>query len=88
MARRIIDPFFRNLHKRLEEAINDRMVKITEGGSSVRGMEGILIDPFNTTLMYEKDVAVIKAYQEVINLGYEIDREMFGTKHSEDDGDD
>ena len=87
MARRITDPFFRKLHERLESAIRDRIVKMTEGGSSVRGMEGILIDPFNTTLMYEKDVAVIKAYQDIVNLCYEIDREVFGTKHIEDDGD-
>lgn len=84
MAGRIIDPFFKKLHARLEDAIRDRIEKIANGGSSVRSVEGILIDPFNTTLMYGKDVAVIQTYQDIINLCYEIDREEFGAKHTED----
>jgi len=87
MAPRVTDPFFKKLHIRLLEEIDKRASSLINGGAFVRGDKGLLVDPINTASKYEKDVAVIKAYQDIIELGLEIDREMFGTKHIED-GDD
>lgn len=85
MTVRITDPFFRQFYNRLVEELDKRIHALAEGGASVRGVEGILLDPVNTAMKYEKDTAVIQAYKDIIELGLEIDREMFGTKRVGDD---
>lgn len=87
MARVISDPFFRQLNARLQGEIENRIYALTEGGSSVHGDRGLLLDPVNTAIKYKEDIAIIKTYRDVIELCFEIDREVFGTKHTEE-GDD
>lgn len=87
MSPRLTDPFFRVLYTRLSEEIENRRQVLAGGGSSVRGENGLLLDPVNTAIKYERDVATIEAYNQVLRLGLQIDRELFGTKHNEDDGD-
>lgn len=87
MPRIISDPFFRQLHARIIEEVNKRVDALVQGGSIVRGDKGLLLDPVNTATKYQVDVAVIKTYQDIIELGFEIDREVFGVKHN-NDGDD
>ena len=88
MARAPVDPFFKKLHERLFEEVTNRIHALAESGASVRSNEGLLLDPVNTAIKYEKDVAVIRAYQEVIALCFELDRETFGGKYNNEDGDD
>lgn len=88
MPRAPVDPFFKKLHERLFEEVTKRIEKLADSGASVRSNEGLLLDPVNTAIKYQTDVAVIRAYQEVIALCFEIDRETFGGRYNnEDDGD-
>lgn len=84
---RITDPFFKQLYTRLVEELDNRVVSLSENGAAVRGDQGLLLDPFNTAMKYQIDVAVIKAYRDVIELGFEIDRENHGGKANKDNGD-
>jgi len=84
---RISDPFFRQLYSRLEEDLQARKEILSNGGSTIRGASGMLVDVANTALRYSESVAYIQALQKVIDLGIEIDQQIYGTASSQNDGD-
>lgn len=59
---------------------------IAAGGSLTLGKDAE-VDVQATAMKYKGDTAYIKALQAVIELGFEIDREIYGTKNT-DNGDD
>lgn len=79
----ISDPFFRKLHEQLLEMRNDRIGAIIDGRSNVNSNEGLLIDPVNTTIKYNKDLAVLQTLDDVIELGLKLDYEIFGTRQNQ-----
>lgn len=80
---RIQDPFFKQLYKRLDEELQNRVHVISSGGSKVSNASGMLVDVANTALKYSADVSYIQALQLVIDLGLEIDKQIYGSTQSE-----
>lgn len=83
----ITDPFFRQLYSKLAEELENRKVMIASGGSLTLG-EGAGVDIAATAMKYKGDVSYIEALQFVIELGFDIDREIYGTRKAQVDGDD
>lgn len=82
----ITDPFLRQLYTKLAEEIDNRITSLVSGSASVLG-SGIGIDATTTAIKYHEQVSYIKALQDVIELGIEIDHERYGNR-TKDNGDD
>lgn len=85
VAPSIIDPFFRKLYARLAEELDNRVNALARGSALVLG-EKTGLDPYTIALKYQDAVSHIETLQSVIDLGLELDRERYGKKSTEDDG--
>lgn len=82
----VSDPFLRKLLPKLEEELNDRVNNLARGSALVIG-ERVGIDIANTAMNYQKSIAYIEALQNVIELSISIDRDQYGTRSKNTDGD-
>ena len=78
------DPFFRQLHQRLAEEIDNRTNVLASGGALAFNEKGSR-DPISTAMKYQADVSYIEALRSVIELGFEMDHERYGTKKKTED---
>jgi len=83
MPSNISDPFFRQLHQRLAEEIENRAEAIINGSLVCVG-NGIDL----TGIKYREAVAYIQALQQVIELGLQIDHDRYGGPRNKNDGED
>ena len=73
MADQITDPFFSKLYARLEEE-SDKRINSLANGSALAG------DAFNTSAKYQEQVSYLQAIKDIIELCYELDREIYGVR--------
>ena len=71
----IIDPFFRSLHDRLVEEINDKVDELTEGSAKLTEH-----DRETVAEKYAARVAHIKALRRVLDVCAELQLDMYGPK--------
>lgn len=81
------DPFFRKLYSKLAEELDDRVNSLARGSALVIG-DRIGVDAINTAMNYQKAVSYIEALQSVIELGCQMDRDMYGIRKNQTDGED
>jgi hypothetical protein len=82
-----LDPFFRQLFKRLAEEI-DKRAAILISGSALSFSDKGTVDATSTAMSYQKAVSYIEALQSVLELGKEIDQEKYGKRTNDKTGED
>lgn len=83
----VTDPFFRALYTKLVEDLDNRVTSLARGGALILGANTGL-DAVTTAMKYQAAVSYIEALQAVIDVGLEIDRERYGVKTKNNDGED
>ena len=84
MSFAISDPFFRQLYKKLAEELENRIDALASGSAISHGDEGH-VDAIATAMRYRADTSYIKALQDIVALGKEIDNQIHGGPRKEDD---
>lgn len=81
------DPFFRQLYSKLAEELDDRVNALARGSALILGAN-TGIDAVTTAMKYQSAISYIEALQNVIELGIQLDREKYGVKTKNNDGED
>ena len=82
----ISDPFFRQLYNKLAEELDDRVNNLARGSALVLGAHAGL-DAITTAMKYQAAVSYIQALEAVIEHGLDLDKDIYGNRKTNNDGD-